>query len=198
MIRLGDERSRRMQSMKVSTTRRERSLAGYSTKPELRAHPGAKIKISYTRSRYVYENKENIDKVTAKSTDIFDHRTTIERHLDASPDKQYTNCEIGASKTTARADASKTRERCLGNRRSFRRRPRSCREDGAPQLSMAQSPAHRAPVQNGRAENAPVTGYPEKLLKIQGRDDLIARGWRFLLKHQDRYGIWCSTQATSH
>ena len=33
-------------------------------------------------------------------------------------------------------------------------------------------------------------------LRAPGDDDLIARGWLFLLKHQDRYGIWYSTQAT--
>ena len=72
--------------------------------------------------------------------------------------------EIGGPKPHERAG-----ERGLEDRRRWRRGSRGYQPDSARQEPNPQTLAGRVATFRRRGENTPITGYPEKLLKIRGR-----------------------------
>ncbi len=84
--------------MEVALTRCARPFANYSKKCQLPAHPGRKNKISYSRSRYVYENKENMDKMARNYADIFGNSTPMERHFVRRSEQKSGKFPDGGSK----------------------------------------------------------------------------------------------------
>lgn len=100
VIRLWDERSGRMPNMKVFAASLTPPLASYSQKQKasLDPDPGARNKISYDRSRNVYENKGTDDKVSGKKRTFSAIETPIRRHCGHKPNEETAQFAIEGSK----------------------------------------------------------------------------------------------------